>query len=281
MTTKKSTELTLKDKLSRLTLRQAVKLLGPEGEQLIRLGGTFEIVDFPGQVLLSHDRFELRLPEATVAISLKDDARRRLHWTCDACSTACAHAGAAFSTILEEKTALGLAAPPPERAPVENLGGRELVRQAMDERRERARNEKMILRSMSPKELWTDYIITSAVSGKSYRVAVRGWEPGESYCSCPDFAKNTLGACKHVFNALDKLKRRFPASTRARSYGRTGERRSRSICVTGTRRSCACCFRTGSTGRPSGSSAPSGIARLRTSTTCSAAFAGWRNRGAT
>jgi len=89
MTMKKSTELTLKDKLSRLTLREAVKLLGPEGEQLIRLGGTFEIVDFPGQVLLSHDRFELRLPEATVAISLKDDARRRLHWTCDACSRRC------------------------------------------------------------------------------------------------------------------------------------------------------------------------------------------------
>ena len=86
MTTKQSTELTLKDKLSRLTLREAVKLLGPEGEQLIRMGGTFEIVDFPGQVLLSHDRFELRLPAATVAVSLKDDARRRLHWTCDACS---------------------------------------------------------------------------------------------------------------------------------------------------------------------------------------------------
>ena len=29
MTTKQSTELTLKDKLSRLTLREAVKLLGP------------------------------------------------------------------------------------------------------------------------------------------------------------------------------------------------------------------------------------------------------------
>ena len=174
MKTKKSTELTLKDKLSRLTLRQAVKLLGPEGEQLIRLGGKFEIVDFLAQARLSHDRFALRLPEAMVTISLKDDARRRLHWHCDACSTACEHAGAAFSTILEEKTALGLAAPPPERAPVENLGERELVRRAMDERLERARDEKMTLRSMHPKQLWTDYIITSAVSGKSYRVAVRG-----------------------------------------------------------------------------------------------------------
>ncbi|MCH7748202.1 MAG: DEAD/DEAH box helicase [Acidobacteria bacterium] len=221
MHTKKSAELTLRDKLSRLTLLQAAKLLGPEGHQLIRMGGKFEIVDFPGQVLLSHDRFELRLLGATVTISLKDDARRRLHWTCNACSTACEHAGAAFSTILEEKTALGLAAPPPERAPVENLGERELVRQAMDQRQARARDEKMILRSVNPKELWTDYVITSALSGKSYRVAVRGWEPGESYCSCPDFAKNTLGTCKHVLNALDKLKRRFPASTRMRPYRRT------------------------------------------------------------
>ena len=221
MTTRKSTKLTLRDKLSRLTLREAAKLLGPEGERLIRLGGTFDIVDFPGQARLSHDRFELRLPEARVTISLKDDARRRLHWHCDACSTACEHAGAAFSTILEEKTALGLAAPPPERSPVEHLGERELIRRAMDERRERARGEKMTLRSMNPQRLWTDYIITSAVSGKSYRVAVRGWEPGESYCSCPDFAKNTLGTCKHVLNALDKLKRRFPASTRLRPYTRT------------------------------------------------------------
>ena len=221
MNTRKSTELTLRDKLSRLTLRQAVKLLGPDGEQLIRLGGKFDIVDFPGQARLSHDRFELRLPEAQVTISLKDDARRRLHWRCDACSTACEHAGAAFSTILEEKMALGLAAPPPERTPVENLGERELVRQAMDARRERARDEKMILKSAHPKKLWTDYIITSAVSGKSYRVSVRGWKPGEWYCSCPDFAKNTLGTCKHVLNALDKLKRRFPASTRLRPYTRT------------------------------------------------------------
>ncbi len=75
MKTKKSTELTLKDKLSRLTLLQAAKLLGPEGHQLIRMGGKFEIVDFPGQALLSHDRFALRVPEAKVTISSQEETQ--------------------------------------------------------------------------------------------------------------------------------------------------------------------------------------------------------------
>lgn len=35
----KKRELTLKDRLSRLTFRQACKLLGAEGERLIRQGG--------------------------------------------------------------------------------------------------------------------------------------------------------------------------------------------------------------------------------------------------
>ena len=32
---------------------------------------------------------------------------------------------------------------------------------------------------------------------------------GASYCSCPDFRKNTLGTCKHIIYALDKVRRKF------------------------------------------------------------------------
>ena len=67
----------------------------------------------------------------------------------------------------------------------------------------------MRLKSMNPKLLWTDYVITNAVSGKSYRLALRGWQPGESYCSCPDFRKNTLGTCKHIIYALNRGRARF------------------------------------------------------------------------
>ena len=67
----------------------------------------------------------------------------------------------------------------------------------------------MRLKSMDPDTLWTDYILTNAHSGKSYRLALRGRERGESYCSCPDFRKNTLGTCKHIIYALGRVKQRF------------------------------------------------------------------------
>ncbi len=36
-----------------------------------------------------------------------------------------------------------------------------------------------------------------------------------------DFKTNTLGVCKHIFNALDKVKKRFPQSARRRAFRRT------------------------------------------------------------
>ncbi len=53
-------ELTLKDRLSRLTYVQACKLLGTEGERLIRHGGGYEI-DIDEDVYFGGDLFRLRL----------------------------------------------------------------------------------------------------------------------------------------------------------------------------------------------------------------------------
>jgi len=130
--------------------------------------------------------------------------------------------GAAFALVLEEKMALGLAAPPRERVPVESLSEEALVRRAIEEREERARTGRMTIRSMNPVELWTDYLVTNAAAGKTYRVALRGWDRGESYCSCPDFRKNTLGTCKHILNVTRKVKRRFPAAVRDCAFEPTG-----------------------------------------------------------
>lgn len=221
MATKATSELTLFDRLSRLTFLQAAKLLGPDGKQLLQAGGAWEI-DLEEQVELKADAFRLRLDGTAVTLSLSPAARDRLEWSCDACQLPCEHAGAAFSLILEEKLALGLSAPPPERAPIERLSDEELVAQALADRQDRASTERMRLASMNPDELWTDYTLTNAASGKSYRVALRGWERGESYCSCPDFRKNTLGTCKHILHTLDKVRRRFPAAQRKRAYERRG-----------------------------------------------------------
>jgi|GEM_PF-2400950 len=190
-------ELTLKDRLSRLTFAQACKLLGPDAGQLIRTGGKHEI-SIDEQVYLGDDLFRLSMNGAVVTITPMAAARQRLHWNCTRCDGACEHVGAAFSLILEEKVPLGLAAPPAERVPIESLGEDDLLTLAIAQREERSRKERMTVRSTNPKALWTDYLVTSAVSGRTYRVALRGWEPGDSYCTCPDFRKNTLGICKHV-----------------------------------------------------------------------------------
>jgi superfamily II DNA or RNA helicase len=200
--------INLKDKLSHLTYRQACKLLGPQGEKLIRQGGKYDI-DLSEQVVLQKELFQLNLGGAVVTIRLDPAKNQKLNFLCSECTTACHHLGAAFSLILEEKLSLGLAAPPPERTPIESLSDEELVKQAISERAERAKTQKMHLKSLNPKELWTDYTVMNYASGKTYRVALRGWERGESYCTCPDFRKNTLGTCKHILHVLDKVKSRF------------------------------------------------------------------------
>ncbi len=219
MTTKASHRLSLRDRLSRLNFTQACKLLGAEGRQLIQQGGKWSI-DIAEQVYLEGDLFRVSFGEAVVTITLMADAKDRLHWNCTACDWPCEHAGAAFSLLLEEKMALGLAAPPPERIPVESLSEEELVRRALTEREERSRKERFKLQSHDPQRPWTDYTVTSAASGKSYRVALRGRERGISYCSCPDFRTNTLGTCKHITCVLRRVEAKFEKAALRRPYRR-------------------------------------------------------------
>ena len=204
---------TLKDSLSHLSFIQACKLLGPRGKSLIMQGGRFDI-NLADQVSLEKNRFRLTLGNVRVDISLNSGSKNRMHLRCSACSGACAHQGAALSLILEEKLALGLSAPPPKRKPMESLSEEALVKQAVAERKQRAIEEKMRLKSMNPELLWTDYVVTNQASGKSYRLALRGWQPGESYCSCPDFRKNTLGTCKHIIYALKRGRAKFRKKVR-------------------------------------------------------------------
>ncbi len=214
---KKSKNLTLKDRLSRLTFAQGVRLLGgdEEGKRLLYAGGKIPVEEIDDQVMLQGDLFRLSLPaeDVIVTITLRADRKDRLLCNCDTCDVMCEHAGAALSLILDSKMALGLAVAPPEREPVKPLTEDELVAKALDERRQRAHSEKMTVKSVDNDRStpWTDYLVTSKLSGKTYRVALRGTDRGDSFCTCPDFRDNTLGTCKHILHVLRKLKRRFSA----------------------------------------------------------------------
>jgi len=39
-------------------------------------------------------------------------------------------------------------------------------------------------------------------------VAIRGLNTGDNYCSCPDYATNELGTCKHIEFVLGRLEKK-------------------------------------------------------------------------
>ncbi len=64
------------------------------------------------------------------------------------------------------------------------------------------------MRNIGDEPVFSEFLITNPASGRSYRVAIRGASPGENFCSCPDFATNELGTCKHVEFVLGRLERK-------------------------------------------------------------------------
>ena len=206
----------LKDHLSLLSYGQAIKLLKPgDGRRLLQQGGGFEID--VSQVTMDAGAFRLWLPP-DIEVRLYLDKAGALATTCSRCSRACVHVGAALAFVLEEKQLLGLAAMPKAVPDANNMSDAELTAFELDERAQRAIVEPMRLRSSDPATPWCDYAITNHASGKSYRVVLRGTGRGDSYCSCPDFRKNTLGTCKHILHALLKIQKRFPARVRNKPW---------------------------------------------------------------
>ena len=94
-----------------------------------------------------------------------------------------------------------------------------LIEQQIAERRERARNAIARVLARPDGRPFGDYRVKSA-SGKTYRVAMRGPGLFENYCSCPDFAVNTLGTCKHIEALLIRLKQRHGKALETREFQR-------------------------------------------------------------
>jgi SNF2 family DNA or RNA helicase len=95
-----------------------------------------------------------------------------------------------------------------------------LVEQQIAERQERARAAIAKVLERPDGQPYGDYSVKSA-SGKTYRVAMRGPGLFENYCSCPDFAVNTLGTCKHIEALLMDLRQRHGRALDRKQFART------------------------------------------------------------
>ena len=72
-------------------------------------------------------------------------------------------------------------------------------------RRRFGRKQQFELENLGSEPVLSDFHLHNPESGTRYRVAIRGRAPEQNFCTCPDYATNHLGACKHIEFTLAKL----------------------------------------------------------------------------
>jgi superfamily II DNA or RNA helicase len=75
-------------------------------------------------------------------------------------------------------------------------------------RRQFGREQSFRLKNQGEHPIFSEFDVHNPKSESTYRVHVRGPNLGDNYCSCPDFATNTLGTCKHIEFTLAALERK-------------------------------------------------------------------------
>jgi superfamily II DNA or RNA helicase len=75
-------------------------------------------------------------------------------------------------------------------------------------RRQFGREQNFQLRNIGDQKFFSEFEVTNPESRNKYRVEIRGTQPGENRCTCPDFTTNTLGTCKHIEFTLATLERK-------------------------------------------------------------------------
>jgi hypothetical protein len=64
-------------------------------------------------------------------------------------------------------------------------------------RRQFGREQSFTLRNTGDDPVFSDFTVNNPRSGGTYRVTIRGPQPGENSCNCADLMTNALGTCKH------------------------------------------------------------------------------------
>lgn len=86
-------------------------------------------------------------------------------------------------------------------------------------RRQFGREQSFELENIGAEPIFSEFRVGNPQSKSSYRVAIRGLNPGDNFCECPDYATNELGTCKHIEFALAQLeKKRGAKAAFARGY---------------------------------------------------------------
>ena len=73
-------------------------------------------------------------------------------------------------------------------------------------RRQFALKQNFNVQNIGNYPVFSDFLVYNPESDNEYKVAIRDYEFGMNFCSCPDFKKNGLGTCKHIEFVIKQLR---------------------------------------------------------------------------
>ncbi len=84
-------------------------------------------------------------------------------------------------------------------------------------RRQFGREQPFKLANHGDHPVFSEFRVLNPQSRNTYTVHIRGQNVGDNSCSCPDFATNTLGTCKHIEFTLPRLEGKRGAAAQLRA----------------------------------------------------------------
>ncbi|MDS4014468.1 MAG: DEAD/DEAH box helicase [Candidatus Accumulibacter sp.] len=72
-------------------------------------------------------------------------------------------------------------------------------------RRQFGREQPFELENLGDEPVFSEFSVYNPSRRSRYRVWIRGGETGDNHCTCPDFATNDLGTCKHIEFTLARI----------------------------------------------------------------------------
>jgi superfamily II DNA or RNA helicase len=102
-------------------------------------------------------------------------------------------------------------------------------------RRQFGREQPFSFENLGDDPVFSEFSVFNPDSRRRYRVAIRGAQAGDNHCSCPDFATNDLGTCKHIEFTLAQISAR-PGGKRTLEHGFQGSFSELFLDYTGQRR---------------------------------------------
>ena len=107
----------------------------------------------------------------------------------------CKHVVAVLLDLLDRRDALQEKPLPPVADDEPFLSAEEIQKQALDDRRKRARTEQF---SITLGDMYKGDHLLKTPKGRQYQVTLHDPAAGTGHCSCPDFLSSGLGTCKHL-----------------------------------------------------------------------------------